>query len=205
MKIMVAGSSGLIGTALMGRLLHDGHEILRLVRRAPTSGDLVRWDPAAGDIDADAMGSIDAVVHLGGVSIAGRRWSAAYKQEIRDSRVNSTRLLTETLARMTPKPDVFLCASALGYYGDRADEILTEDSSKGRGFIADSTSEWEAACAPASDAGIRVCNLRIGVVLSKQGEMPRKALLPFKLGLGGNLGNGRQYMSWVHIDDVVEA
>ena len=205
MKILIAGSSGLIGSALVARLKQERHEISRLVRRAPVSADEIQWDPDAGVIDQASIEGTEAVIHLGGASIAGKRWNDAYKQEIRDSRVNSTRLLSEALARMPQKPEVFLCASALGYYGERADEVLTENSPKGDGFLPDVTAEWEAATAPASEAGIRVCNMRIGVVLSKTGELPRSLLLPFKLGLGGKLGNGRQYMSWIHIDDVAGA
>ena len=205
MKVLVAGSSGLIGTVLVRRLLDDGNEVLRLVRRTPAAADEVRWEPAACSIDASALVGVEAVVHLGGASIAGKRWNEAYKREIRDSRVNSTLLMAETLAHLDPKPSVFLCASALGYYGIRADELLTEDSPQGTGFLADVTAEWEAATSPASDADIRVCNMRIGVVLSKTGELPRSLLLPFRLGLGGKLGSGRQYMSWVHLDDVVDA
>ena len=205
MKILIAGSSGLIGTALVERLKQERHEVSRLVRRSPVSSDEIQWDPDAGAIDEARMEETKAVIHLGGASIAGRRWNDAYKQEIRDSRVNSTRLLSETLARMPQKPEAFLCASALGYYGERGNELLTENSPKGSGFLPDITAEWEAATAPASEAGIRVCNMRIGVVLSKSGELPRGLLLPFKLGLGGKLGNGRQHMSWIHIDDVVDA
>ena len=203
MKVVVGGSSGLIGAALVRRLQSDGHDVLRLVRRAPTAPDEIEWDPVAGSIDAGAIEGVDAVVHLGGASIAGQRWDAAYKQQIRDSRVNSTRLLSETIAGLQRKPSVFLCASALGFYGDRDDEIITENMPQGSGFLADVTAEWEAATAPASSAGIRVCNMRIGVVLSKDGDLPRRMLAPFKMGLGGKLGNGKQYMSWVHIDDVV--
>ncbi|MDE2687995.1 MAG: TIGR01777 family oxidoreductase [Chloroflexota bacterium] len=203
MKVVVGGSSGLIGAALVRRLQSDGHDVLRLVRRAPTAPDEAEWDPVGGSIDAGALAGVDAVVHLGGASITGQRWDAAYKQMIRDSRVNSTRLLSETIAGFQPKPSVFLCASALGYYGDMKDEIATENTPKGRGFLADVTAEWEAATVSASDAGIRVCNMRIGVVLSKDGDLPRRMLAPFKMGLGGKLGNGKQYMSWVHIDDVV--
>lgn len=205
MKILVAGSSGLIGAALVQRLVDDGNDVLRLVRREASGADEAQWDPVAGSIDAATLEGVEAVVHLGGASIAGKRWNAAYKREIRDSRINSTRLLSETIARLQPKPAAFLCASALGYYADRADEILTENSPKGEGFLADVTAEWESATVPASEAGIRVCNMRIGVVLSKTGELPRSMLTPFKLGLGGKLGNGRQYMSWVHLDDVVGA
>lgn len=205
MKILIAGSSGLIGSALVSRLKQERHQVSRLVRRPPASADEVQWDPAASTIDEARLEGTEAVIHLGGVSIAGKRWNDAHKREIRDSRVNSTRLLSEALAHMPQKPQVFLCASALGYYGERGDEVLTENSPKGDGFLPDITAEWEAATAPASEVGIRVCNMRIGVVLSKTGELPRSMLLPFKLGLGGKLGNGRQYMSWIHIDDVVGA
>ena len=205
MKVIVAGSSGLIGTALVRLLLDEGHEVLRLVRRAPAADDEVRWDPVAGSIDTEALVGVEAVIHLGGASIAGQRWTAAYKQEIRDSRIKSTRLISETIAQSDSKPDVFLCASALGYYADRGDEILTENSPKGEGFLADVTAEWEHATLPASEAGVRVCNMRIGVVLSETGELPRSMLTPFKFGLGGKLGNGRQYMSWIHIEDVARA
>ena len=203
MKVVVGGSSGLIGVALVRRLQADGHDVLRLVRRAPTASDEVEWDPVGGSIAAAALEGVDAVVHLGGANIAGQRWDAAYKQMIRDSRINSTRLLSETIAGLQPKPSVFLCASALGFYGDRKDEVITENMPQGTGFLADVGAEWEAATEPASDAGIRVCKMRIGVVLSKDGELPRRMLPPFKMGIGGKLGNGKQYMSWVHIDDVV--
>ena len=205
MKVLVAGSSGLIGTALQRLLLADGHEVLRLVRRSPVAADEVHWDPTLGSIDSGALTGVEAVVHLGGASIAGKRWNSEYKQEIRDSRVDSTRLLSETLATLQPTPSVFLCASALGYYSDRADEILTETSPKGEGFLADVTEEWEDATLPAVEAGVRVCNMRIGVVISETGELPQSMLTPFKLGLGGKLGNGRQHMSWIHIDDVARA
>ena len=205
MKVMMAGSSGLIGTALVRLLLDEGHEVLRLVRRAPAADDEVQWDPAADSMDTEALDGVEAVIHLGGASIAGQRWTAAYKQEIRDSRIRSTRLISETIAQSDSKPAVFLCASALGYYADRADEILTENSPKGEGFLADVTEEWERATLSASDAGVRVCNMRIGVVLSATGELPRSMLTPFRFGLGGKLGNGRQYMSWIHIEDVARA
>ena len=205
MKVMLAGSSGLIGTALVRLLLDEGHEVLRLVRRAPAARDEVQWDPVAGTMDTEALAGVEAVIHLGGASIAGQRWTEAYKQEIRDSRIKSTRLISETIAQSDSKPAVFLCASALGYYADRGDEILTENSPKGEGFLADVTAEWEHATLPASEAGVRVCNMRIGVVLSETGELPRSMLTPFKFGLGGKLGNGRQYMSWIHVEDVARA
>ncbi len=203
MKIVIAGSSGLIGGALARRLRDEGDDVTRLVRRAPAGDDEARWDPDAGELDGGAIAGADAVVHLGGVSIAGKRWNAARKAAIRDSRVNSARLLSETLAGLDAPPAVFVCASALGYYGSRADETLTEDSAQGDDFLARTTAEWEAATSAATDAGVRVVNPRIGVVLSAAGDMPKRMLPPFKLGLGGKFGGGRQYMSWVHIDDVV--
>ena len=203
MKIVIAGSSGLIGGALARRLRDEGDDVTRLVRRAPAGGDEASWDPDAGELDGGVFAGADAVVHLGGVSIAGKRWNAARKAAIRDSRVNSARLLSETLAGLDAPPATFVCASALGYYGSRADEILTEGSAQGDDFLARTTAEWEAATSAAADAGVRVVNPRIGVVLSADGDMPKRMLPPFKLGLGGKLGGGRQYMSWVHIDDVV--
>lgn len=205
MKIVIAGSSGLIGAALARQLRRDGHDVVRLVRRDPAGDDEARWDPAAGTLDGAALAGADGVVHLGGAGIAAKRWSAARKAEIRDSRVNSARLLSETMARLDTPPAVFVCASALGYYGSRDDEVLTESSAQGDDFLAQITGEWEAATQPAAQAGIRVVNLRIGIVLSASGDMPKSMLTPFKLGLGGKLGDGKQYMSWVHIDDVVSA
>ena len=184
MKVMVAGSSGLIGTALVRLLLDEGHEVARLVRRTPAADDEVQWDPSAGSIETESLDGIEAVIHLGGASIAGQRWDTAYKQEIRDSRIKSTRLISEAIAQLNSKPAVFLCASALGYYADRGDEILTETSPRGEGFLAEVTAEWESATLSASEAGVRVCNMRIGVVLSETGELPRSLLTPFKFGLG---------------------
>lgn len=205
MKIVISGSSGLIGAALVKRLRAEGNEITRLVRRPPSAAAEAPWNPDAGELDAGIFAGAHAVVHLGGVSIAGKRWNAARKTAIRDSRVNSSRLLSETLARLPTPPAAFICASALGYYGSRAHDILTEDSPPGDDFLARTTADWEAATGAASAAGIRVVNPRIGIVLSAHGDMPKRMLPPFKLGLGGKLGSGRQYMSWVHIDDVVAA
>lgn len=205
MKIVISGSSGLIGAALVQRLRDEGNDVTRLVRRPPSAADEAPWNPDAGELDAAIFADAHAVVHLGGVSIAAKRWNAARKAAIRDSRVNSSRLLSETLAGLPAPPAAFICASALGYYGSRAHEILTEDSPPGDDFLARATADWEAATGAATAAGIRVVNPRIGIVLSAHGDMPKRMLPPFKLGLGGKLGNGRQYMSWVHIDDVVAA
>lgn len=205
MKAVISGASGLIGGALAARLRARGHEVVRLVRREPAGDDEARWDPARGAIDRAALEGADWVAHFGGAPIAAKRWSAARKAEIRSSRVDSARLLSETLAALDAKPAAFVCASALGYYGDRADEILTEASAPGDDFLARTTVEWERATDAATDAGIRVVNLRIGVVLSERGDMPGRMLMPFKFGLGGRLGSGRQWMSWVHLDDAVGA
>ena len=205
MKIVISGSSGLIGAALVKRLRAEGNDVTRLVRRPPSAADEAPWNPDAADLAPAIFADAHAVIHLGGVSIAAKRWNPARKAAIRDSRVNSSRLLSETLAALPAPPSAFICASALGYYGSRAHEILTEDSAPGDDFLAQTTADWEAATHAATAAGIRVVNPRIGVVLSADGDMPKRMLPPFKLGLGGKLGNGRQYMSWVHIDDVVGA
>ena len=204
MKVIVTGASGLIGTALVQALQARGDEVTRLVRRAPATGE-ARWDPDAGQIDADALNGQDAVVHLAGVGIGDHRWTAEHKRAVLDSRVKGTTLLSETLADLSDKPAVLASASAMGYYGLRGDEVLTEDSEAGTGFLAEVCTQWEAATAPAEDAGIRVVHLRTGLVLSPDGGALKQALLPFKLGLGGRIGNGRQWWSWIAIDDEVGA
>jgi uncharacterized protein (TIGR01777 family) len=205
-RIVVTGSTGLVGTQLVAELARAGVQVVRAVRRPVSDphGE-VFWDPDAGKIDAAALDGADAVVHLAGENIAGGRWTEKFKQRIRDSRVQGTRLLSEAIAGLTNKPRTFVCASAIGYYGDRGDEVLTESSPPGDDFLADVCREWEAACQPARGAGVRVVNTRIGVVLSPHGGALKKMLTPFKLGVGGRLGNGRQYMSWVALDDVVES
>ncbi len=203
MKILVSGSSGLIGSALVPALASAGHAVKRLVRRPPApGGGEVRWDPEAGGLDAVALGEIDAAVHLAGESIVGR-WSAAKKRRIRDSRVKGTQTLAQTLTRLARPPRALVCASAIGYYGNRGSQSLREDSPRGTGFLAEVCAEWEAAARPVEAKGIRVVSLRIGVVLSPKGGALAKMLLPFRLGLGGIVGSGRQSMSWVSIDDVV--
>ena len=203
MDILVTGASGLIGTALVSSLTSSGHGVTRLVRAQPQPGEkATRWDPMAGTIDASAIEGVDAVVHLAGESIA-ERWTPAKKANIRDSRVKGTRLLCETLARLSSRPKVLVSASAIGYYGDRGDEILTEDSPPGRGFLSEVCRAWEAATEQAQQHGIRVVHLRTGVVLSPAGGALAKILPPFRLGLGGVLGSGRQYMSWIALDDIV--
>jgi uncharacterized protein (TIGR01777 family) len=205
MHIVVTGASGLIGSALLPRLSADGHRVTRLVRSQPAPGEAaIRWDPEAGSLDAKSLEGIDAAVHLAGENIAAR-WTAEKKRRIRDSRVNGTRLLSDTLARLERPPQALVCASAIGYYGDRGDELLSEESPPGRGFLAEVCQAWEAAADAARHKGIRVVHLRFGVVLSPAGGALAKMLPPFRLGLGGPLGSGRQYMSWIAIDDAVGA
>ncbi len=206
LRIAVTGSSGLIGTRLAAFLAACGHHVRRVVRRPPDpDADEISWDPTTGRIDAAALEGVDCVVHLAGESIAAGRWTQARKDAIRTSRVAGTRLLSETLAKLAKPPRTLIAASAIGYYGDRGDETLTEDSPPGTGFLADVCRQWEAATEPAKQAGIRVVNLRIGVVLSAVGGALAKMLTPFKLGLGGVVGSGRQYMSWITLDDLVAA
>lgn len=205
MKILVTGSSGLIGSALIALLNDEGHEVLRLVRSAPENESEVRWDPRGASIEAEKLAGIDAAVHLAGENIADGRWTDEKKQRIRLSRIEGTRLLSETLAGLQPRPRVLVSASAIGIYGDRGDEVLTEESAPGSGFLADVCREWEAATAPAEESGIRVVHVRFGVVLSPTGGALAKMLTPFKMGIGGKVGSGEQYMSWIALDDVVGA
>ncbi len=203
MLIAITGSTGLVGSALIEALQADGHSVRRVVRGEPRNSSDIRWDPSAGTIDPRGFTDVDAVVHLAGESVAAHRWSSKVKQEIRDSRVRGTTLLCETLAGMVKKPSALVSASAIGYYGDRGDEPLDETSPSGSGFLAGVCQEWEAATKPARDADIRVVNLRIGVVLSPKGGALASMLTPFKLGLGGVIGSGRQYFSWITLDDLV--
>jgi uncharacterized protein (TIGR01777 family) len=203
MRVLVSGSSGLIGSALVPRLRSEGHEVVRLVRRATTAADEVRWDPAAGTLDRGALGTIDGIVHLAGEGIGEKRWSPEQKRRILDSRVQGTRLLAETAAALDPAPSVFVCGSAIGYYGLRGDEVLTEQSGPGTGFLADVVEQWEAAARPAVDAGIRTVFLRTGIVLAPKGGAFGKLLPLLKLGLGGKLGGGDQWWSWISLDDEV--
>ena len=202
LRIVISGASGLIGTALRGRLSEAGDQVQVLVRRSAGPGE-IPWDPAAGSIDATALEGLDAVVHLSGASLAEGRWSETKKKEFVDSRVGSTRFLSRTLAALKQRPAVLVAASAIGFYGNRGDETLTESSANGAGFLPDLCEQWEAASAPASDAGIRVVRPRIGLVLSSHGGALAKMLTPFKLGMGGVIGSGRQYMSWIAIADLL--
>ena len=203
MRIAVTGSSGLIGSELVTTLKQQDHEVVRLVRRPASGPDEATWDPAAGTIDAGALAGIDGAVHLAGEGIGDSRWSDEHKRRVLDSRVQGTTLLARTLAELSPRPAVLVSGSAVGFYGDRGDEVLTEDSSAGTGFLADVAREWEASTAPAEAAGIRVVHLRTGIVLSGKGGALKKALPIFKAGIGGNLGSGKQWWSWISLDDEV--
>ena len=206
MRVLVSGSTGLIGSSLVRSLESGGHDVVRLLRpQSRTTANGIMWDPAAGSLDAREVEGFDSVVHLSGENIANRRWSEAQMARIRDSRIGSTTLLSETLASLDSPPSVLACASAGGYYGDRGVELLDEDASVGTGFMAEATKEWEDATGPAASAGIRVVNLRIGVVLTAAGGMLSRVLPIFKLGLGGRLGSGSQYMSWLTRSDVIDA
>ena len=204
MKILVSGSTGFIGSALVPFLTSDGHSVVQLLRKpVATVNPTLTWDPAAGRLDAAAFEGFDAVVHLAGESIASGRWTAAKKERIRSSRVDATRLLCNALARLGRPPKALICASAIGYYGDRGDEVLREESAPGRDFLAGVCRDWEAASEPAARKGIRVVNLRFGVVLGRGGGALARMLPPFRLGLGGRIGSGRQYISWITLDDAV--
>jgi len=204
MRLAITGSTGLVGSAVVTVLSGAGHEVVRLVRRAAAAGEqAVLWDPEKGEIDAAGLEGLDAVVHLAGENIASGRWNAARKAAIRDSRVNGTRLLCDALAGLDRPPKTLVCASAIGYYGDRGADVLTEESPPGAGFLPEVCREWEAASEPAARKGIRVVVLRIGVVLSPKGGALSRMLPPFRVGLGGVIGNGRQYVSWVALDDLV--
>ncbi|HJL05862.1 MAG TPA: TIGR01777 family oxidoreductase [Polyangiaceae bacterium LLY-WYZ-15_(1-7)] len=201
-RVAITGSTGLVGSALKDALRRDGIEVVPLVRRDPKPGE-VRWDVRAKTIDAAGLEGVDAVVHLAGESVAGGRWTDARKARILDSRVDGTTLLAEALAGLEAKPKVLVSASAVGYYGDRGDARLAEDAPAGEGFLAEVCVAWEAAADAAREAGIRVAHPRIGIVLSAEGGALEKMKTPFKLGVGGVIGSGDQYMSWLHLDDLV--
>jgi uncharacterized protein len=203
LKILVTGSSGPIGVALLASLRDRGYEVLRLVRGSASGRDQVRWDPAQ-PLSPDAVSGFHAVFHLAGETIAGR-WTAAKKQRILTSRIEGTRHLSEALAKAPAPPRLLVSASAVGYYGHRGDEVLREDSSSGTLFLSEVCRQWEAAAAPAARAGIRVAHPRFGVVLSADGGALPKMLTPFRMGLGGKIGHGRQWWSWIAADDVAGA
>ena len=201
MNVLISGATGLIGSALVPELEAKGHTVTRL-SRSQLGANTVRWDPSAGTIDGDLEGT-EAVVHLAGESIAQGRWSPDKKRRILDSRVQGTRLLAERISALATPPKVMVSTSAVGYYGDRGDEVLTEESAPGADFLAKVCRDWEAAAEPARRAGIRVVHPRLGIVLSPQGGALGTTLPIFKLGGGGKIGSGRQWWSWVALDDVV--
>jgi len=204
MKIFISGASGLIGKRLVEQLQQNGHDVVRLVRRAASTGEIM-WDPKAGVLSASALEGADAVIHLSGAGIGDKRWTSSYKREILESRTITTNLIATTIANMNRKPSVFLSGSAIGIYGPRGDEQLTEVSTDGTSFLADVCKQWEDAAKPASDAGIRTVLLRTGIVLTPKGGALKKQLPLFQLGLGGKFGNGKQWQSWISIDDEVGA
>jgi uncharacterized protein (TIGR01777 family) len=204
MQVVVSGASGFLGSALVPSLEAAGHHVLRLVRREPESTNEIRWDPAAGTIDAVRLEGVEAAVNLNGADI-GRRWTKARRQEILESRVTSTRLLAATLAGLEPRPRVLVCAGGVDIYGDRGDEILTEDSEPGTSFLAEVGAAWQAAAQAGRDAGIRVVTFRQGFVLSRRGGALARMLPPFRLGVAGRIGSGRQWWSWVALDDLLPA
>ena len=204
MKVAIAGASGLVGSALIPKLEDESIEVTRLVRESPKPGE-IEWHPNQDTIKPDRLKGFDAIINLAGENIAEGRWTDEKKRKIHDSRVHGTHLLSEAMAKVDPKPQVFLCASATGIYGDRGDEILSEQGESGGGFLAGVCREWEQATEPASKAGVRVVNLRFGPILAAEGGMMAKMLTPFKMGMGGKIGSGKQYVSWVAIDDVVNA
>lgn len=209
-RFLVTGSSGMVGTALTAYLSAAGHQVTRLLRGParstdPRSASRESWDPGRGHLDPESVSGYDAVVHLAGAGIADGKWTPERKRLIRDSRVDGTRLLAHSLATTPIPPPVLLCASAVGFYGDRGDTELDERSAVGSGFLAEIAREWEEAARPAVDAGIRVVHLRIGIVLTPAGGALARMLLPFRMGVGGPLGNGRQFWSWITLEDLLGA
>jgi len=202
-RVLLTGSSGFLGSALLPTLKARGFEVTRLVRGVAAKEDEIRWNPAWPP-SSEAISGFDAVIHLAGETVVGR-WTASKKTKIRDSRVTGTRNLVHALLEAKDRPRLLISASAIGYYGDRGDELLNELSTSGSGFLADVCREWEAAAQPAVNAGIRTALVRTGVVLSRDGGALKKMLLPFQMGIGGNIGSGRQWMSWIHLQDWIGA
>ena len=206
MKILVTGSHGLVGSALVPELVNAGHRVVRMVRppMKPSENEVL-WDPQSGFVEKNELEGLDAVVHLAGENISTGRWTEKKKASIRDSRVKGTKLLAEALAGLKNKPKVLASASAIGFYGSRGTEVINEKSASGSGFLAETCAEWEEEAEPAQKAGINVVYLRFGVILSIKGGALAKMLLPFKLGVGGKIGSGYQYLSWVSINDAINA
>lgn len=205
MKVAVSGASGLIGSALVPVLRGAGHDVVRLVRKPPQSTDEVEWDPAHGIIRSPGLAGVNAAVNLSGAGIAEKRWTPERKRVLLESRLGATRLLAETVATLSPQPEAFLSGSAIGWYGDTGSIAKTEEDPAGAGFAADLVRQWEEAAEPAAAAGVRTVLLRSGIVLSTEGGALAKQLPLFKLGAGGRLGTGEQYLSWISIDDEVGA
>jgi uncharacterized protein len=205
MDVVLSGASGLIGQAVMRALHARGDRVARLVRGGTTNDDEIGWEPNRGEIDAAALEGFDAVVHLAGEGIAARKWTEEQKRRILESRTNGTALLVGALASRARRPRVLVSASAIGYYGNRGDEVLTEDSAAGSDFLADVCTQWEVATVPAIDAGVRAVNVRSGIVLDEHGGALARMLLPFRLGVGGRIATGKQWMSWIALDDEVGA
>ncbi len=205
MKVAVTGSSGLIGGALVTELRGDGHTVVRLVRRAPAAADEVRWDPGDGRLDPAAFADVDAVVHLSGAGVGDHRWTEQYKRVVYESRIESTRTVVSALVAAGQRPRTLLCASAVGRYGNTGDRVIDERAPVGDTFLAGVCRDWEAATEPAAEAGVRVVNLRSGLVLSRRGGLVGRTLPLYRFGLGGRLGSGRQYWPWISLADEVGA
>jgi uncharacterized protein (TIGR01777 family) len=205
MRVAVTGAHGLIGSALVDALRTAGHDVVRLVRSTPAGPDEVQWDPTGGTVDLTGLAGVEAAVHLAGAGVGDHRWSAEYKRVVHDSRVLGTRTLVKALTSLDPLPTVLVSGSAIGYYGDRGDQVLTEDSGPGEGFLVDVVKAWESAADPARDAGIRVVHPRTGLVMARSGGAFSQLLPLARLGLGGPLGNGRQWWSWITLTDAVAA
>lgn len=205
MRVGVTGASGLIGSALVPVLRERGHDVVRLVRRAPSAPDEIRWDPETGEVDLAALNGVEGIIHLAGAGVGDKRWTPAYKRTILLSRVNGTDTIARAMAHLEPKPRVLVSGSAIGYYGDTGDREVTEISPQGAGFLADVVAQWEAAAAPAQEAGIRVAFARTGLVVSDEGGAWKRLLPIFRLGLGGKIGSGRQYWSFISLRDEVNA
>jgi hypothetical protein len=207
MRIIVAGASGFLGTPLVERLRGEGHQVTRLVRRKPAAPDEQGWNPATGHLDPARVQGADAIINIGGAGVGDKRWTPGYKDAIRTSRVEPTSLLATTVAQLPAdrRPTVFLQGTAVGWYGDTGDHPVEEDAPAGTGFLADVCRVWEAAARPAEDAGVRVALLRTGLPLDATGGLLKPQLLPFKLGIGGKLGNGRQWVPWIALEDWLSA